>query len=120
MAEGWLRHLYRDYYEAFSAGTEPGVLNPLAVRVMKEAEVDISAQYSKTVDRFQNKRFEIVVTVCDQARESCPCFPGGKVRLHQSFEDPSLSEGTDEEKTAAFRKVRDKIGEWIRFTFRPT
>lgn len=120
MAEGWLRHLYRDYYEAFSGGIKPGALDPLAVRVMKEVGIDISAQRSKNADLFLNENIDYVITVCDQAREVCPFFPGGRARLHQSFEDPSQSEGTKEEKLAAFRKVRDEIGEWIRFTFHST
>jgi arsenate reductase len=120
MAEGWLRHLYRDYYEAFSGGIEPGALDPLAVRVMKEVGIDISGQRPKNVDVFLNENFDYVMTVCDHAREVCPFFPGGRARLHQSFEDPSQSQGTEEEKLVAYRKVRDEIGEWIRFTFRPT
>ena len=119
MAEGWVRHLYRDYYEAFSGGIEPGALDPLAVRAMKEVGIDISGQRPKNVDVFLNENFDYVMTVCDHAREACPFFPGGAIRLHQSFEDPSQSEGTEEEKLAAFRKVRDEIGEWIRSTFRP-
>jgi len=119
MAEGWLRHLYGDNHDAFSGGIEPGVLDPLAVRVMKEAGINISGQRSKMADIFLNEFFDYVVTVCDHAREVCPFFPGGAIRLHQSFEDPSQSEGTEEEKLAAFRKVRDEIGEWIRSTFRP-
>jgi arsenate reductase len=120
MAEGWLRHLSRDDYEAFSAGIEPGVLDPLAVRAMNEVGIDISGQRSKNVDIFLNENFDYVVTVCDHAREVCPFFPGGRIRLHQSFEDPTQSEGTEEEKLAVFRKVRDKIKDWIRDTFRPT
>jgi arsenate reductase len=119
MAEGWLRHLYRDNYEAFSAGIEPGVLDPLAVRVMAEVGIDISDQRSKMADLFLNEYFDYVVTVCDNAREVCPFFPGGRIRLHQSFEDPSQFEGSEEEKLAAFRKVRDKIKEWVEDTFRP-
>lgn len=120
MAEGWLRHFYGENYEAYSAGIEPGILDPLAVRVMKEVGIDISGQRPKNVDLFLNKDFDYVITVCDHAREVCPFFPGGRARLHQSFEDPSQSEGTEEEKLATFRKVRDELGEWIRFTFRPT
>lgn len=119
MAEGWLRHLYGDNYEAFSGGIEPGILDSMAVRVMKEVGVDISGQRSKMADIFLNEHFDYVVTVCDHAREVCPFFPGGAIRLHQSFEDPSRSEGIEEGKLAAFRNVRDEIGEWIRSTFRP-
>jgi len=87
---------------------------------MKEVGINISRQRLKNVDIFLNENFDYVMTVCDHAREVCLFFPGGRARLHQSFENPSQSEGTEEEKLAAFRKVRDEIGEWIRFTFRPT
>lgn len=119
MAEGWLRHLYGDSYEAYSGGIEPGILEPLAVRIMKEVGIDISGQRSKNAVIFLNENFDYVVTVCDHAREVCPFFPGGAIRLHQSFEDPSRFEGTEEEKLAMFRQVRDEIGEWIRSTFLP-
>jgi arsenate reductase len=109
MAEGLLRHYAGEHFEAFSAGTEPGSLHPLAVRAMAEVGIDISDQSSKPVDRFLDQAFDLVVTVCDQARESCPVFPGATSQLHWSFEDPSQVEGSEEERLEAFRRVRDEI-----------
>ena len=113
MAEALLRALYGEKYDACSAGTQPSQINPDAVRVMKEIGIDISRRRSKSVDEFRGWKFDLVVTVCDQARESCPLFPGAKNYLHQGFEDPSGFEGTEAEKLALFRKVRDEIKTWI-------
>lgn len=113
MAEGLLRSLYGEKYEAWSAGTHPSLVHPLAVSVMKEIKIDISGQRSKSVDEFIGKEMDYVVTVCDSAKESCPFFPYGKHFLHQSFSNPSAFQGTEEEKLAFFRKVRDEIREWI-------
>jgi len=109
MAEGLLRHYAGEHFEAFSAGTEPGSLHPLAVRAMAEVGIDISDQSSKPVDRFLDQAFDLVVTVCDQARESCPVFPRATSQLHWSFEDPSQVEGSEEERLEVFRRVRDEI-----------
>ena len=117
MAEGFLRHLYGDRYEAYSAGTKPSHLNPYAVRVMAEVGVDISQHRSKGLDEFQGWKFDYVVTVCDQAKEECPFFPGGGMRLHKSFMDPSELEGGEEEKLRVFRRVRDEIKEWVEEVF---
>jgi len=113
MAEAWTRHLQGDKFEAHSAGVEPVGLHPLAVRVMKEAGVDISAQESKPVRVFQEMAFDYVVTVCDSAKESCPRFPGKTKVRHVDFEDPAAAQGSDEEVLATFRRVRDQIKEFV-------
>jgi arsenate reductase (thioredoxin) len=109
MAEGLLRDLAGDQFEVMSAGTEATHVRPLAVRAMEEIGVDISGQESKTLDRYLDQPFDYVITVCDDANEACPFFPGTESRLHWSFEDPSKAEGTEEERLAVFRSVRDRI-----------
>ena len=109
MAEGFLRHLGGDAFEAASAGTEPGELHPLAVDVMAEAGIDISGQRAKAVDDFVRQRFDYVITVCDDAREACPFFPGAARRLHWSLPDPSAASGSREERLSVFRAVRDEV-----------
>ena len=109
MAEGLLRHLGGDRYEAFSAGTEATRVRPLAIRAMAELGVDISGQGSKTLTRYVGEPFAAVITVCDDANESCPVFPGAARRLHWSFPDPSKATGTEDEQLAAYRRVRDEI-----------
>jgi arsenate reductase len=113
MAEGLLRHYAGQHIEAFSAGTEPGSLHPLAVRAMGELGIDISNQSPKSVNEFLSQDFE-VVTVCDQANESCPVFPGAASQLHWSFEDPSRAQGSEDERLGVFRRVRDEIMARIR------
>jgi arsenate reductase (thioredoxin) len=109
MAEGLLRHLAGDRFESHSAGTEATRVRPLAIRAMEEIGIDISGQESKTLHRYQQEPFDYVITVCDDANEACPFFPGAQSRLHWSFEDPSKAEGSEEERLAAFREVRDGI-----------
>jgi arsenate reductase len=112
MAEGWARHLMSDVIEPFSAGVEVHGVNPLTVKVMAEAGVDISRQYSKHVRELMNIPFDCVVTVCDQANETCPIFPGSVKRIHVSFDDPpTLAKGakTEEEALPYYRRVRDEI-----------
>ncbi|MDP9456380.1 MAG: protein-tyrosine-phosphatase [Actinobacteria bacterium] len=109
MAEGLLRHLAGDRFEAHSAGTEATHVRPLAARAMSEIGTDISGQESKTLDRYLREPFDYVVTVCDAANEACPVFPGAKERLHWSFPDPSRATGTEEERLGVFRAVRDEI-----------
>jgi arsenate reductase len=109
MAEGLLRHLAGDRFEAHSAGTEATRVRPLAVRAMAEIGVDVSGQESKTLDRYVKEPFDHVITVCDDANEACPVFPGAKSRLHWSLRDPSRADGTEEERLAVFRMVRDEI-----------
>ncbi|MDP9410910.1 MAG: arsenate reductase ArsC [Actinomycetota bacterium] len=113
MAEGLLRHLAGDRFEAMSAGTEATHVRPLAVRAMDEIGVDISGQESKTLERYLGEPFDYVITVCDDANEACPVFPGAKNRLHWSFEDPSRAEGSEEERLAVFRAVRDRIADRV-------
>ena len=114
MAEGWARHLKDDVLEPFSAGIEKHGLNPLAVKVMAEAGVDISWQRSKTIDELPEQTFDWVVTLCGHAAETCPFFPGRM--LHRGFDDPPrLAEGarTEEEALAHYRRVRDEIRNFI-------
>jgi arsenate reductase len=113
MAEGLLRALAGDRFEAMSAGTEATHVRPLAIRAMRELGVDISGQESKTLDRYLREPFDYVITVCDDANEACPFFPGAANRLHWSFEDPSRAEGSEEERLAVFRSVRDRIRQRI-------
>ena len=116
MAEGWARALKHGSIEPYSAGTEPHGLNPLAVKVMKEAGVDISEQTSKHVDSLRDKNFDFVITVCDLARESCPLFPGNAKMTHVGFDDPPrLAAGakTEEEALGQYRRVRDEIRDFI-------
>lgn len=108
MAEGWLRHLAGDRFEVVSAGTHPAGPNPGAVEAMQEVGIDISHHHSKPVQTFLGWRFDHVITVCDQAKEACPTFPGGSM-LHWSFEDPAAATGSAEMRRAVFRRVRDEI-----------
>ncbi|MBA2617795.1 MAG: arsenate reductase ArsC [Rubrobacter sp.] len=109
MAEGLLRSLAGDRFEAFSAGLEATRVRPEAVSVMAEIGIDVSDQESKTLDRYLGESFDHVVTVCDEANEACPFFPGAKRRLHWSLPDPSAADGTEEERLAVFRSVRDRL-----------
>jgi arsenate reductase len=109
MAEGLLRHEAGDRFEVFSAGTHPSLVRPEAIAVMNEIGIDISGHRSKSVDEFTTQKLDTVITVCDNAKESCPVFPGGTRRLHWPFEDPALVQGTDEQRKDAFRKIRDRI-----------
>jgi arsenate reductase len=113
MAEGLLRQLAGDRFEAHSAGTEATHVRPLAIRAMDEVGVDISGQESKTLERYLREPFDYVITVCDDANEACPFLPGAWNRLHWSFEDPSRAEGSEEERLEVFRSVRDRIRERI-------
>ena len=112
MAKGWLRHLAGPPVEAFSAGTEPQTVNPLAVESMKERAVDISGHRSKSVQEFLGQRFDFVITVCDRAQESCPTFPDSSLR-HWNVPDPAKAEGTREERLAFFHLIRDQLRERI-------
>jgi arsenate reductase (thioredoxin) len=109
MAEGLLRHLAGDRFEVMSAGTEATHVRPLAIRAMGEIGVDISSQESKTLESYLREPFDYVITVCDDANEACPFFPGAGMRLHWTFEDPSRAEGSEEDRLAVFRSVRDRI-----------
>ena len=109
MAEGLLRALGPDRFVARSAGTEKTAVHPLAIRAMAERGIDISGHLSKTFDSLMHEAWEYLITVCDDANERCPVVPGVAKRLHWSFEDPSRAAGTDEERLAKFRQVRDQI-----------
>jgi arsenate reductase (thioredoxin) len=113
MAEGLLRHLAGDRFEAMSAGTEATHVRPLAIRAMEEVSIDIAEQESETLDGYLGEPFDYVITVCDDANETCPFFPGAWSRLHWSFEDPSKAEGSEEEQLAVFRSVRDRIKDQV-------
>ena len=114
MAEGLLRHDAGDRFEVESAGTKPSRVRPEAIAVMKELGIDISGQRSKSVDEFRDQSFDYVLTVCDNANESCPIYPGHVNRFHHSFEDPAAVEGSEEQRLAAFRLVRDQIRQYLR------
>ena len=119
MAEGLLRDRYGDRYDVYSAGTERTHVRPLATSVMEEVNVDLSDHHSKTIDDLGDRTSDVVVTVCDAAREACPYLPAEEENLHRSFEDPSSAQGTDEERRAVFRRVRDALADWIDETFAP-
>lgn len=118
MAEGLLRAMGGDRFEVFSAGTEATQVRPLAIRAMAELEIDISGQRSKVLTEYLNQQFDYVITVCDQAQESCPVFPHAKHRPHWSFPDPSKATGSEAEQLAIYRQVRDAIAvhleDWLK------
>lgn len=113
MAEGLLRRAAGDRFDIFSAGTKPSFLRAEAIAVMAEIGIDISGQRSKSVDEFMGRPFRFVITVCDNARESCPIFPAETERIHWGFEDPAAVEGTLMEREAAFRRIRDQIAQRV-------
>jgi arsenate reductase (thioredoxin) len=115
MAEGLLRSLAPDQYEAFSAGTDPApCVNPLAVRAMEEIGIDIRGHRPQHLREFLDQAFHRVVTVCDNAAESCPTFPGDPERIHWGFDDPAAVEGTEEERLNAFRRTRRELQQRLR------
>lgn len=109
MAEGLLRDLAGDRFEVASAGVAPTHVRPEAVTVMREIGIDISRHHSKSVDEFAGQQFDYVITVCDNANEQCPVFPGKTERIHWSFDDPAAAEGDEHARLAVFRRVRDEI-----------
>ncbi len=117
MAEGLLRYLYGDICEVYSAGNNPLGVNPFAVKVMEEIGIDISSHKSKHIENFKDMEFDYVITVCDNAKDSCPFLPGGKNYIHVPFDDPSQVDGSYEDKLKAFREIRDKIEQWIKSEF---
>lgn len=117
MAEGLFRDLKGDHWEAYSAGTAPTGVHPGAVAAMAEIGIDIRGQRAKGLDIFRDMAFDEVVTVCDYAQESCPVVPGGGMKHHQGFADPSVAKGTEAEILATFRRVRDEIRNWIVETY---
>jgi len=114
MAEGLLHHQAGDRFEVFSAGVRPSRVRPEAIVAMREIGIDISGHHSKSVEEFVDQQFDCVITVCDNARVSCPVFPGPVERLHWSFEDPAAVTGSDAERLAAFRRIRDQIDARLR------
>ena len=113
MAEGLLRNDAGDRFDVESAGTKPGIVRPEAIAVMRELGMDISGHRSKHVDEFEGQHFDYVITVCDHAKESCPVFFGAAKRLHHSFEDPAAVIGSEEERLAVFRRVRDELRAYL-------
>jgi arsenate reductase len=109
MAEGLLRHDAGNVFDVFSAGTKPTRVRPEAITVMREVGIDISGHRSKSVDEFAGQDFDYVITVCDNAKESCPIFPAKTKRLHWSIEDPAAVQGSEEEILTAFRRIRDEL-----------
>lgn len=109
MAEAWIKYYSGDEANVYSAGIEAHGLNSYAVKVMMDTFIDISGQKSKTIDDLPDIRFEYIITLCDNAKENCPYFPGDAVRLHKSFPDPEQFKGTDEEIIDAFTELRDMI-----------
>ncbi len=117
MAEAWTRHLRGDDYEAYSAGIEPKGIDQMAVHVMSEAGVDISSQRSKSIDSLGMSEFDYVITLCDNARESCPYYPAGTELIHKGFDDPptlAKEAKNDKEIINIYRRVRDEIKEYIK------
>jgi arsenate reductase len=112
MAEGYLRHFLGNSAQVFSAGLEAHGLNPRAVQTMKEDQIDISKHTSDILDKYHNTEFDYILTVCDNANENCPYFPGKAYRIHHSFPDPAKATGTEEEVLNAFKSVRNQIKEW--------
>ena len=120
MAEGLLRHDGGEGFEVESAGVSPSRVRPEAVKAMREIGIDISGHRSKSADGFARREFDYVITVCDNAKETCPVFPGAAERIHHSFEDPPQPGAADPETTlVVFRRVRDEIRGWLRDDFIP-
>ncbi|MDD5583913.1 MAG: arsenate reductase ArsC [Candidatus Omnitrophica bacterium] len=113
MAEGFLKSLAGDKFDAYSAGMRPTRLHPLAVKVMQEAGIDISKYRSKPAAEFLNQKFDYVITVCDNAQQTCPVFPGTYETIHWDLEDPAAYQGSEEEKLLLFRKIRKEIKRYI-------
>ena len=114
MAHGWLGRIGRERVAVFSAGTAPKGVHPIAMRVMAEVGIDISQHTSDHVDRYLDDDFDLVLTVCDSARESCPVFPGARRTIHCSFEDPDYPDMSEDELTDVFRRIRDEIEAYSR------
>jgi arsenate reductase len=114
MAEGLLRHICKGEYEVYSAGTKKSFVRPEAIKAMTEIGIDISKQHSKSVEEFADMEMNYVLTVCDNARETCPIFPAKTKRFHHSFEDPAAVIGGEKTRLDAFRKVRDEIADFLR------
>lgn len=117
MAEAYLNKLYGDRYEARSAGIRSTRINPHVVKVMAEEDIDLSGARSKSLEEYLDRNFDLVVTVCDNAREECPIFPGDEL-IHHAFRDPSTLRGSEEEVLAQVREIRDEIKGWVKEYFK--
>lgn len=113
MAEGLANHVLGESFQAFSAGTEATLVNPLAIKVLAEWGIDITGQRSKALDEFEGQSFDYVVTLCGDANEKCPLFFGGVQRIHQGFDDPSQLKGSEDDLVHEFRRIRNQIREWL-------
>lgn len=118
MAEGLLRHLYPDLYDVYSSGTYKAEVHPYAIQALKEINIDISSQKSETTEEYRGMEFDIVVTVCDHAKESCPFFPKAKKMIHKGFKNPASFCVDSSDMLDGFRKVRDEIKSWLEKEFR--
>lgn len=118
MAEGFLRYMAGDKFEVFSAGVKPTQVNPLAIQVMAEVDIDISKHRSKSATEFIGQQFDYVITVCDNANKTCPIFPGKYEKIHWDIKDPAEAQGSEAERMVVFRAIRDeirqKIEKWIK------
>jgi len=117
MAEGLMNALYADNFEAYSAGTHPTAVNPHSVKALAELGIDLSKNRAKDLSAYAGQKFDYVITVCDNAKEECPYFPGAKKQLHVSFDDPSALKGSEEDIMQGFRRVRDEIKDWMKKEF---
>ena len=117
MAEGLLKELYGQYYNVFSAGADPSTVSPYAIKVMADRGIDISKNYSKSINQFKGQEFDYVVTVCNEENGGCPFFPGGKTYIHKSFPDPTSFSGDRNKKIKYFTLIRNEIEDWIIDTF---
>lgn len=114
MAEGLLRHDAGDRFKVASAGVDPSQVRPLAIRAMNELGIDISDHRSKSIDEFEGQHFDYVITVCDNANQQCPVFPGNTKRIHWSIEDPAAVAGSEEDQMNVYRRVRDRLRDKLR------
>jgi len=117
MAEALLNYLCGDRYTAFSAGSDPTQIDPLVISVMSEIGIDVRHHRSKGLDAFKDSKLDYIVTVCDSAHEACPYFPGGNLRIHKGFSDPSKFQGNREDVIPEYRRIRDEIKKWIEKEF---
>lgn len=117
MAEGLLKHITKNEYEVYSAGTKPSIVRPEAIKALAEIGIDISGNRSKSVDEFTGKEIQYVITVCDNAKENCPYFPAQTKFIHHSFADPAEVPGDEEKRLAAFRAARDEIKSYLENDF---
>ena len=113
MAEGWLRFLLGEKVNVYSAGTHPERVNPFAIEAMKDVGIDISHHESNKIDDYMRLKFDFIITVCDNAKERCPYFPGHSKKIHHSFFDPANATGTDSDQLKVYIEVRDKIKEYL-------